>query len=64
VRVGQAVKIIPDALPELQLPGQVESIQGLSEEKRGDVTYTTRVKLDGSDPRLRWGMNVAVDFGQ
>jgi hypothetical protein len=28
------------------------------------VTYTVRLKLDGSDSRLRWGMTVEVRFAR
>ncbi len=62
VAVGQAVTILPDALPDLELAGVVESIKYLSEEKQGDVTYTARIRLEQSEPRLRWGMTVGVDF--
>ena len=59
---GQPVIVTPDALPGLELSGQVESISDLFLEKRGDVTYTARLGLDESDPRLRWGMTVVVTF--
>jgi multidrug efflux pump subunit AcrA (membrane-fusion protein) len=62
VRLGQTVTVRLDALPELELKGVVDAIKGLSEEKRGDVTYTTTILLDQADPRLRWGMTVSVDF--
>jgi multidrug resistance efflux pump len=58
---GQAVTIIPDALPELELSGVVVAIRQVYEEKLGDVTYTTRVRLEESDPRLLWGMTVSVN---
>ena len=64
VRLGQTATIRPDALPELELKGTVGTIKGLSEEKRGDVTYTATILLNQADPRLRWGMTVAVDFGE
>jgi hypothetical protein len=48
----------------MELAGVVETIKDLSEEKRGDVTYTVTIRLDKSDPRLRWGMTVAVAFEQ
>lgn len=64
VRPGQAAIIRPDALPELALKGVVGTIKDLSEEKRGDVTYTATILLDQADPRLRWGMTVAVEFGE
>jgi multidrug resistance efflux pump len=62
VAVGQAVTITPDALPELSLIGTVESISQIYEEKFGDVTYTARILLQDTDPRLRWGMTVSTHF--
>jgi multidrug resistance efflux pump len=62
VSVDQVVEIIPDAIPELTLSGIVESISDKFEEKRGDITYTTRILVEEVDPRLRWGMTVVVSF--
>jgi multidrug resistance efflux pump len=62
VRLGQTAAIRPDAMPELELDGVVSAIKDLSEEKRGDITYTVTIRLIQADPRLRWGMTVAVDF--
>ncbi len=62
VLVGQAVTIIPDALPDVELTGKVDSIADVFEEKRGDVTYTARIQVDEIDPLLRWGMTVVVTF--
>lgn len=62
IEVGQAATIRPDALPDLQLDGTVDSISQIFAEKFGDVTYTTRILLDKGDPRLRWGMTVSVEF--
>ena len=59
---GQPVIVTPDALLDLELNGQVESISDLFVEKRGDVTYTARLLLNETDPRLRWGMSVLVTF--
>jgi HlyD family secretion protein len=64
VRLGQTAVIRPDALPDLELKGVVGTIKDLSEEKRGDVTYTATILLNQADPRLRWGMTVAVEFGE
>ena len=64
VSVGQTATIIPDALPDLELSGTVESISQIYEEKFGDVTYTARILLKDGDPRLRWGMTVSVNFDQ
>ena len=62
ISLGQAVTVTPDALPDLELSGTVESISNLYEEKRGDVTYTAKIRLNEDDPRLRWGMTVVVTF--
>ena len=62
VAVGQKVSVVPDALPDVELTGVVESIGQVFEEKRGDITYTVRILLDYPDPRLRWGMTVSTRF--
>lgn len=62
IRLGQNVKIVPDSLPETTVKGRVETIKDMFVEKRGDVTYTTRIILDDIDPRLRWGMTVVITF--
>ena len=62
IYAGQAVTVTPDALPDLELSGIVESISDLFEEKRGDVTYTARILLDEVNDQLRWGMTVVVTF--
>jgi multidrug resistance efflux pump len=62
ISLDQVVEIIPDALPEITFTGKVESISDTFEEKRGDITYTTRILVDEIDPRLRWGMTVLVTF--
>jgi multidrug resistance efflux pump len=59
---GQAVEIVPDALPDLTLTGVVDKISDQFEEKRGDVTYTVRILMNEIDPRLRWGMTVIATF--
>lgn len=62
IELGQTATIVPDALPELELQGVVESIGQVFEERGGDVTYTTKILLTEGDPRLRWGMTVLITF--
>ncbi|MHB0856158.1 MAG: HlyD family secretion protein [Anaerolineae bacterium] len=62
VRAGQHVRVVADALPDVQITGTVEAIEDVFEEKRGDVTYTVRIRFDEPDPRLRWGMTVKVSL--
>ncbi len=62
VQPGQAVSITLDALPGLTLSGTVTSVTPRSVTKRGDVTYTVKIKIENPDPRLRWGMTAQVDI--
>jgi HlyD family secretion protein len=62
IQIGQPVKITIDALPELELRGEVEAISAVSQLKGGDVTYPVKIRLIDNDARLRWGMTAAVDF--
>ena len=57
---GQSASLTPDALPDLLLSGKVETISDTYVEKAGDITYTVRILLTDTDPRLRWGMTVEV----
>lgn len=59
---GQSVKVIPDALDKVVLSGVVESISQSSKTQSGDVLYTVKIKLTETDPHLRWGMTVQVEF--
>ncbi|GAB4397837.1 MAG: efflux RND transporter periplasmic adaptor subunit [Anaerolineales bacterium] len=62
ISVGQTVEIRPDALDTLTLTGVVDSISQSSKTQGGDVLYTVKIKLNDSDPALRWGMTVQVTF--
>jgi multidrug resistance efflux pump len=62
ISIGQRATIIFDALPDLKLNGQVQSIGQLYQEKSGDVVFPTKIKLIDLDPALRWGMTAHVTF--
>jgi HlyD family secretion protein len=62
VKEGDQVTVKFDAIPGFSLPGRIERIAVRSQDKRGEVTYTVRVVLSQSDPRLRWGMTSLVIF--
>jgi multidrug efflux pump subunit AcrA (membrane-fusion protein) len=64
IQAGQAVEVVPDALPELTLTGTVERIRLTYAEKAGDVVYPVRIQLDPTDAELYWGMTVTVRFLQ
>lgn len=62
LKVGQQAQVILDALPGKPLAGEVTHINARFEEKRGDITYTVTIKLNQTDPLMRWGMTAAVQF--
>lgn len=62
IRVGQTVSILPDALPDLQMTGVVESISQAFTMQGGDILYKVKIKVDEVDPNVLWGMTVEVTF--
>jgi HlyD family secretion protein len=62
IDTNRPVQLNPDAIPDLFLSGSVESISQVFQQSRGDITYTVRILLKESDPRLRWGMTFQVIF--
>jgi HlyD family secretion protein len=60
VQEGDRVLVTFDAVEDLELPGTVERIKSIGQEKLGDITYTVVVRLDEQDPRLRWNMTAVV----
>ena len=62
VSLGQSVQVAADALPGVEILGTVEAISEAFQDVRGDITYKARIRLEETDPRLRWGMTVLVSF--
>ena len=62
VSIGQGASISPDALPDLQLTGEVTEIADMFYAQSGDILYQVRLHVDQPDPNLRWGMTVEVTF--
>ncbi len=67
ISADKPATIIPDALQDVELTGNIESISDIYSEKSGDIIYKTKLLLispDGKDldARLRWGMTVEVRF--
>jgi multidrug resistance efflux pump len=60
VEVGAPAAITVDAIPGLELTGEVVRIRAIAENKLGDTTYTVIVAPDEHDDRLRWGMTAMV----
>jgi multidrug resistance efflux pump len=59
---GQKVDLIPDALPDLALTGEVTQISNAYTQQGGDIIYTVTIRVNQTDPRLRWGMTVEAVF--
>jgi len=62
VRQGSPVTMTFDAIPDLQLSGIVSRINGLGENKQGDINYVVTVTPDQQDARLRWNMTASVSI--
>lgn len=62
IHPGDPVSVTFDAIPELTIPGKVERIKPLGENRQGDITYTVMITLDSLDDRLRWNMTSFVTF--
>ena len=61
---GQPVTVTLDALPDVELNGNVFSISNNYSENQGDVVYEVTVLLTEQDPAMRWGMTAVVKFLQ
>lgn len=62
LRVGQQVTIVPDALPDVQLTGEIIEISNAFTQQGGDILYAVRIKVNEGDERLKWGMTMEVVF--
>ncbi len=62
IKPGEPVKVHFDAIPGLELDGKVNRVNGLGQDKHGDILYTVVIDLAGSDPRLLWKMTARVNF--
>jgi hypothetical protein len=59
---GQTATIVPDALPDVEITGVVDEIGQGFYIQGGDVSYKVRLRLENTDPQLRWGMTVEITF--
>jgi multidrug resistance efflux pump len=59
---GQPVTVTLDALPEVELKGEILSIGQNYSENQGDVVYEVTILLTDTHPAMRWGMTAAVKF--
>lgn len=62
IKVGDAVIVTFDALPDVEVPGKVKQIRNYGENLRGDVTYKIIVSLDENPEDLLWNMTSLIEF--
>jgi multidrug resistance efflux pump len=62
IKEGQPVTVTLDALPGVELKGNVFSISQNFSENQGDVVYEVTILLTDIDPAMRWGMTAVVKF--
>jgi HlyD family secretion protein len=60
VRPGDSVTIYIDALPDVELSGEVARISTVGNTTAGSVTYNAMIRADEWDERIRWNMTVSV----
>jgi multidrug resistance efflux pump len=61
---GQPVTVTLDAMPNIELEGNVFSISQNFSENQGDVVYEVTILLTDVDPAMRWGMTAEVKFAK
>lgn len=61
---GQPVIITLDALPDVELSGNVLSISQNFAENQGDIVYEVTILLTDVNPAMRWGMTAEVKFAE
>jgi multidrug resistance efflux pump len=59
---GQPATVTFEAFPGVELNGNVISIARMYTEDQGDVVYEVTVRLNETDPGMRWGMTADVAF--
>jgi HlyD family secretion protein len=62
VAVGQQVSVTLDALPGVELAGEIEQMASTAQIDTGIVSYPVRVRLKGTDSLLRAGMTANVQI--
>jgi multidrug resistance efflux pump len=63
IQPGMDATVTLDALPDVQMAAQVQTIDKFGQSYQGDIVYAVILKLDKPDPRLRWNMTATVTFG-
>ncbi|HEY5982597.1 MAG TPA: efflux RND transporter periplasmic adaptor subunit [Anaerolineales bacterium] len=62
IEEGEPVTVTLDAMPSVELKGNVLSIAQNFSEKQGDIVYEVTILLTTADAGMRWGMTAQVNF--
>lgn len=62
LRVGDAARIVFDALPEKTFLGNILAISTYGENRQGDITYRVISDIKDLDERLKWNMTCSIDI--
>lgn len=64
IKVADSVTVTIDALPDLEMSGEVVAIARTYTEKSGDILYKVRVRLENPPDEVRWGFTGLILFGK
>ncbi|MEW6403224.1 MAG: HlyD family efflux transporter periplasmic adaptor subunit [Chloroflexota bacterium] len=59
---GDPATVTFDALPDVELKGNILSISQNFSQNQGDIVYEVTILLTDKNPAMRWGMTAAVKF--
>jgi HlyD family secretion protein len=60
VKVGDKAVLTFDAVPDLEIAGEVVSVSAYGQNRMGETVYTVTIALDKTDSRLCWNMTAMV----
>jgi multidrug resistance efflux pump len=64
IKEGQPATVKLDAIPGVELKGNVLSVGQNYSKNQGDIVYQVTVLLTDQNPAMRWGMTAAVTFAK
>ena len=62
IQEGMPATVTFDAIPGLELSGNVSQIKPYGDTRQGDIVYTVTITPDQQDERLRWNMTAKVSL--
>jgi HlyD family secretion protein len=62
IQPGMEATVTLDAIPDVQMKAQVQTIEKFGQSYQGDIVYAVVLKLIQPNPNLRWNMTATVIF--